>query len=69
MAVCLAKSSADSMGDKSRSTVRKAAKFAVYEEIIISVKNHQIHATIRVDIALGAISQPVLANISTTTLH
>ena len=32
--------------------VRKAAKFAVYEDIIISVKNHHIPATIRVDTAL-----------------
>lgn len=32
--------------------VRKAAKLAVYEEIIIIVKNHQIPATIRVDVAL-----------------
>lgn len=32
--------------------VRKAAKLAVYEEIIIIVKNHQIPATIRVEVAL-----------------
>lgn len=38
--------------------VRKAAKLAVYEEIIIRVKNHQQPATIRVDTARGAISQP-----------
>lgn len=34
-----------------RSTVRKAAKFAVYEEIIIKVKNHQMPPTMRVDVA------------------
>lgn len=34
-----------------RSTVRKAAKLAVYEEIIMSVKNHQIPPTMRVDVA------------------
>lgn len=34
----------------------------------MSVKNHQIQATIRVDIARGAISQPVLTNsVSTHT--
>jgi len=41
------------MGDSILSTVRKAAKFAVYEEIIIKVKNHHIPATILVDIDLG----------------
>lgn len=50
--VCLAKSSALSMGESIRSTVRKAAKLAVYDEIIINVKNHHIPATIRVETAL-----------------
>ena len=36
-----------------RSTVKKAARLAVYEEIMISVKNHHIPATIRVDIDLN----------------
>lgn len=40
--VCLAKSSADSMGESIRSTVRKAARLAVYEEIMIKVKNHHM---------------------------
>lgn len=40
------------MGDSIRSTVRKAARLAVYEEIIISVKNHHMPATIRVEMAL-----------------
>jgi hypothetical protein len=31
--------------------VRKAARFAVYEEIIISVKNHQMLPTILVEAA------------------
>lgn len=39
------------MGVIMRSTVRKAAKFAVYDEIIMSVKNHQIPPTILVDVA------------------
>jgi len=50
--VCLAKSSADLIGESMRPTVRKAAKLAVYEEIMIKVKDHQIPATIRVDVAL-----------------
>ena len=40
------------MGDSIRSTVRKAAKLAVYEEIMMSVKNHHIPATIRVETVL-----------------
>ena len=50
--LCLDKSSADSIGDSMRSTVRKAARLAVYEEIMIKVKNHHIPATILVDTAL-----------------
>jgi len=51
--VCLAKSSADSMGESMRSTVRKAARLAVYEEIMMRVKNHHMPATIRVETALS----------------
>lgn len=40
------------MGESMRSTVRKAAKLAVYEEIMMSVKNHHMPATIRVETAL-----------------
>ena len=40
------------MGDASLSTVRKAAKLAVYEDTIISVKNHHITAIRRVELAL-----------------
>jgi hypothetical protein len=50
--VCLAKSSTEEIGDSTRSIVRKAAKLAVYDEIIIIVKNHQMPATIRVEVAL-----------------
>jgi len=35
------------MGDTILSTVRKAAKLAVYEEMIIRVKNHHTPPTIR----------------------
>ena len=49
---CLARSSALVMGDSKRSTVKNAAKLAVYEEIMIKVKNHHVPATILVDRAL-----------------
>ena len=51
ISVWSARSWALSMGVIMRSTVRKAAKFAVYDEIIIRVKNHQIPPTILVDVA------------------
>ena len=52
MSVCLARSSADSIGDCIRSAVKNAARLAVYEEMRISVKNHQTLPTIRPDIDL-----------------
>ena len=60
ISVCLARSAADSMGDFMRSIVRNEVKFAVYVEMMISVKNHQVPQTIRVDGARGPISQPGL---------
>lgn len=57
--VCFAKSSAESIGESILSTVRKAARLAVYEEIMISVKNHHIPPTILVERALGISSDPV----------
>lgn len=57
--VCLAKSSAESIGESILSTVRKAAKLAVYEEIMIRVKNHHIPPTILVERALGISSDPI----------
>ena len=47
--VCLARSSADSIGDSILSTVKKAARFAVYELIMIKVKNHHIVAIMRAE--------------------
>lgn len=47
--VCFAKSSALSIGLSIRSTVKKAARLAVYDEIIISVKNHHIPVECRGD--------------------
>ena len=46
-----AKSSTESIGAIILSTVRKAARLAVYDEMIINVKNHHIPPTIRVDAA------------------
>lgn len=40
------------MGVTIRSTVKKAAKLAVYEEMRIKVKNHQTAPTIRPEIDL-----------------
>lgn len=52
MLVCLARSWAFSIGDVIRCAVRKAARLAVYEEIMMSVKNHHMLAMMRVDTAL-----------------
>ena len=40
------------MGVNIRSTVRKAAKLAVYDEMMMRVKNHQTLPTMRPDIDL-----------------
>lgn len=50
--VCFAKSSALSIGESILSTVKNAAKLAVYDEIMINVKNHHIPATNLVETAL-----------------
>ena len=52
--VCLARSSADSMGDSILSTVRKAARLAVYEEVTTRMNSHHIVAMIRVDTDLNS---------------
>lgn len=49
ISVWSARSAALSIGVIIRSTVRNAAKLAVYEEMMISVKNHQIPPTMRVE--------------------
>ena len=58
ISVCFDRSSAFSMGDVILSTVRKAARFAVYDEIMMRVKNHHVPLMSRVDNALGATSEP-----------
>lgn len=45
----LAKSSALLITTSTDSTVKKAAKLAVYEETMIKVKNHHIEATVLVE--------------------
>lgn len=55
MSVCSAKSAAFSIGVIILSTVKNAAKFAVYDEMMIKVKNHQMPPTIRVDVAFNRI--------------
>ena len=45
------------MGVNIRSTVRKAARLAVYDEIIMRVKNHQTLPTIRPDTDLRETNQ------------
>jgi len=49
---CLAKSSTELIGASILSIVRKAARLAVYDDIMISVKNHQKLATVRAEMAL-----------------
>jgi hypothetical protein len=51
ISVCSDRSAAFSIGVIILSTVRKAARLAVYEEIIMRVKNHQMPPTIRVEVA------------------
>lgn len=62
--LCSARSSTLSMGVIMRSTVRKAARLAVYEEIMMSVKNHQMAPMIRVDVAFGFRSHPWCINVT-----
>jgi len=47
MVVCLARSSAESIGVSIRSMVRNAARLAVYDEMMMSVKNHHALPMIR----------------------
>ena len=47
------------MGVSILSTVRKAAKFAVYDDTKIRVNKYQILAIILVDVVLGATSLPI----------
>ena len=60
---CLARSSAFSKGAMILSTVRKAARLAVYDEMMMRVKNHQMPPTIRVEAALGFNPDPCRRNV------
>lgn len=59
---CVARSSGELIGVTIRSTVRKAAKLAVYEEMRMSVKNHHTEPTIRPEMERGDMSQPCCMN-------
>ena len=58
----MARSAAELTGVPILAAVKNAAKLAVYDEIIIRVKNHQIPATILVDTALNKINNYVYNN-------
>jgi hypothetical protein len=47
------------MGDVKRFVVKNAARFAVYDEIIIRAKNHQQRTSKRVEQDLGLKSIPM----------
>jgi hypothetical protein len=64
----LAKSSADSIGVNILSTVRKAARLAVYEEIMIRVKNHQTLPTILPDTDLNGKKENTVKSRQRSTL-
>ena len=54
-----ARSCTDSIGAFILSNVRKAARLAVYDDMIMSVKNHHTHVTSLVEIVTGTTSVPV----------
>lgn len=54
------------MGVTMRSTVRNAARLAVYDEMRMSVKNHQTEPTMRPEMDRGEISQPCCMNAPST---
>lgn len=56
---CLARSSKDSIGESRRDTVRKAAKLAVYEAMMMNPKSHQVAATNLPDKFRGASPPPI----------
>lgn len=66
MSVCSARSAAFSIGVIILSTVRKAARFAVYDDIIIRVKNHHMPPTILVLAAYNS-QPPAKTNIELVT--
>ena len=48
------------MGDSSRFVVRNAAKLAVYVDVVMRAKNHQVVVISRVAIDLGLKSTPLI---------
>ena len=67
--VCFAKSSALFTGVAILEAVKKAAKFAVYDEIVIRVKNHHIPANILVEMALIILRNLVKKALKMVTFH
>ena len=65
ISVCLDKSSAPVIGETILSTVKNAAKLAVYEDMIIKVNNHHVLPTMRVLTARGLISDPCCISVPT----
>lgn len=59
---CLDKSSSDSIGVSRRDTVKKAAKLAVYEAIMMKPNSHHVAATSRPDRFFGASPPPCEKN-------
>lgn len=57
--VCAARSLASWIRSLARLSVRKAARLAVYDEIMMSTKNHHMPATMRVDAALRQAGKPL----------
>ena len=60
---CLDKSSNDSTGVSNLDTVKKAAKLAVYEAMMMNPKSHQVAATNLPDKFLGASPPPYLRKV------
>jgi hypothetical protein len=58
ISLCFERPSTSSMGDFKRLVVRKAAKLAVYEEIMIRAKNHHTPVRMRALHDLGFKSIP-----------
>lgn len=60
MVLWAARSAALWIGRTVLSTVRNAARFAVYDDRIINVKNHHIPPTILVEVAWNCVSSRIL---------
>ena len=66
ISVCLARSSAESIGVSMRSMVRNAARLAVYDEMMMSVKNHHALPMIR---PASDLQSPSIVNVNLNVSH